>query len=658
MEKKKNVVEKVRLEYLYPNINNERRYHRLEKEPLLLFVANQEIIWDEQMQELVSEKSLIWKHNTRSELIEFDLELVQYWSNEVTEKIANYLEKNPLALPRFIQNHIVKIISGLLGEDIYYPYTGKFDGVYFNHDFDIRYFESTALHITTVSYHDKSRKNLKNYLNNQYEAKYKLAVFSSVLSNLLDRGVNLEEYKFSTIGEDGTYCSLNTSTSLKEIMDQAIGDMEYHYVREDGEEFSKEEILEYFDIRTLSDFFSRIMELSERDYYSSIVGSEGILNPEKLLPVMNKNFKVMGEYPKENLISVEELCQRMRQKLKKCKQETEIVVIERKIEQIKRLVGKLKEEETSISLDTLGEKLNELYQEIDSTVIANKRDFLQLLEAITKEAKASEEYGETPEDLSQELEESEVEESDRYDTLIQEDLIRRMGLVENQLIDLTEKMDSLEFLLENYLKNGGLNPLKTMSSEDIGEQKECIEEVLNRFETTTFGQKVRKRSILGNLRLGALGAVTLLGLTTMTTKGVKPLNLFQSTTLVDEALAKKNKIGKSLSKKENAREGKKPETDSEEKKTEIDMEEELREIIIQVINGEWGYGWNHGDERRERLEEAGYDSEYILYIRAWVNKIIGENISANDFEKMTEEGMPEINIEQYVKRKKTKKEMQ
>ena len=334
------------------------------------------------------------------------------------------------------------------------------------------------------------------------------------------------------------------------------------------------------------------------------------------------------------------------------------MVIERKIEQIKRLVGKLKEEETSISLDTLGEKLNELYQEIDSTVIANKRDFLQLLEAITKEAKASEEYGETPEDLSQELEESEVEESDRYDTLIQEDLIRRMGLVENQLIDLTEKMDSLEFLLENYLKNGGLNPLKTMSSEDIGEQKECIEEVLNRFETTTFGQKVRKRSILGNLRLGALGAVTLLGLTTMTTKGVKPLNLFQSTTLVDEALAKKNKIGKSLSKKENAREGKKPETDSEEKKTEIDMEEELREIIIQVINGEWGYGWNHGDERRERLEEAGYDSEYILYIRAWVNKIIGENISANDFEKMTEEGMPEINIEQYVKRKKTKKEMQ
>ncbi len=201
---------KIRIEYLFPNIENKRKLKWLENATFVRSAEDYEVVnftlseylyrfRKENIQYTNGQNQYIteevnkehyenWKKKSQSNIFDLDGETVRL-DNSILSSLADHLAQNPLELPYFLEQNAINIIGLFLGERI------LFSNMRLASSF--HYPEYELCHAQKISEEEYRRTN--------FEAKYKLSLFLSVIDELLKRGINLEEFSFVDLRDCSTY---------------------------------------------------------------------------------------------------------------------------------------------------------------------------------------------------------------------------------------------------------------------------------------------------------------------------------------------------------------------------------------------------------------------------------------------------------------------
>ncbi|MDE5540067.1 MAG: hypothetical protein K2J20_06235, partial [Bacilli bacterium] len=345
-----------RLAYFYQHVIREKDVYNFTFEEFKKFLvfANREQISEEEFRKMYE----IWSRGNVVDTLNLRTNRMN-WDNSLTYKIAVALEQNPEQLPFFIESQAVSILGSFLGDDRLYEYSKE---AYPNHEFKF-----------------PSQKAC-DYLKDNFWGKYRLSLFLSVVDNLLDLGVNLEEFTFFHLLDAQCFRNAkNAGLWNKDISN--LSDKPFR--RGDGTVFSKSQLSEFLNFTNLSEFLDRIIALIDLEYQYTFIASDMTIDSSKIIPISNFESYDMSMFPQENLISVKTLCQNMKHKLKTVALNTECEIIRRRIDEIKKALEQKADENDDYSL--LLNRIKDLYSEIAQLPEAARADLKAFLDAVVKE---------------------------------------------------------------------------------------------------------------------------------------------------------------------------------------------------------------------------------------------------------------------------------
>lgn len=605
----------IRLEHLFPNIHNERKYKWLENALLSRVISDGEISdftleeyidmmdcskttytnmqGEDVTEEVIKKHYQDWIHSPADFVYSLSSHPIE-WNNDITEKLAVCLSKNPLALPNFLNTQASDIIGLFLGQRALL----------------------SSVRLTKSFHYDTFWKNQERskdkYQWSNFDAKYKLSLFLSVLDNLLDLGVNLQEYQFRNLDCADSYHKLNSAGSWNELLRKMTINLESDYVRYDGLKISKESLLEYMDFSDLQEFLDKVVSLTEIEYYIDFIDEAVTLDPNHILPETN-SIRKMTDFPKENLVEIKTLCEKMKQKLKRVAFETETIICRRRIEDLEKMTSE-HTFETKVDYDAFLEEIEKLYRILVTLPLKDREELKQKLDQLTDD--------EMKEQLSSK--EKERQEKENWNA--------RVVSLEERMARTEEKVDSMEKVLLEYLKYGGKNPLHTKTSLSREEQIGIVKS----FSAKTTGEKFRKALLLSTLKAGVVGI--LVGTIFFHGNIERNFSKVSRSTYENEeiedseiTLPEEDELPGRITKPSKRELPEKviignPIDNASSEQTPLKTNEE---IILEILQGKWG----NDPEREESLRSLGYDYDLI---REWVNKIIDldGNISEQEYEKV------------------------
>lgn len=344
-----------RLEYLYPNITDLKRKEWLKNATFLITVNDSNILpltFEEYIQwgdlkkrlqiyntenknitkEVNKEDYETWK-KYGTELYNF-LYDTSYYDTNILHKIAVYLSKNPLALPHFIQKHALQIIGKMLQLD----------------ENCVDLYSETYLKERKEDFfkiYSCERKNGNvsegTYRINNFFGKYNLSLFLGVVEELLDLGINLKEYRFTSLKNSNTYKESESSDLWnKTIIENIKKERSEEYLRNDNIKIKPQELLDLLSFDNLDSFLEKVVCLTQREAVAYLIEDEYTIDPKEMFAFSDKEVykkKTMSIFPQEKLITVDALCQRIHQKLINVQIETRKVFLAEKVETLGNIIG-------------------------------------------------------------------------------------------------------------------------------------------------------------------------------------------------------------------------------------------------------------------------------------------------------------------------------
>lgn len=505
--KEKRVIENLfnmSLAYFFQHVIREKDVYNFTFEEFKKFFifANREQISEEEFRRMYE----IWLHGNVMDTLNLSVNRMN-WDNSLTYKIAVALDKNPQQLPFFIESQAVSILGSFLGDPRLYEYSKE---AYPNREF-------TFPHQMACE-----------YKKNNFEGKYRLSLFLSVVDNLLDLGVNLEEFTFFHLLD--AKCFRNASEAGLWNKDIAnLSDKPFR--RGDGTVFSKSQLSEFINFTNLSEFLQRIILLVDYEYQHILISSDMTIDSSEIIPISDFDYYDMSMFPQDNLISVKTLCKNMINKLRGVALNTELEINRRKknldsseiealstkceisvdpdmlrefiefllaknylhINQDNRLVvmGDLKEKSLTLAQDFLAEK--KLY---NSSSHPNYDDIVELIEryiSVIVNVNITNIFVDSAPDIQ--------EKDHLIGELVQkvDNLEKRQNSLEEKVEALSDELASFKEQILTYLETGQNKP----DLSKLSPQK--VTEIIKNIEVQSVGGKIRKRLLLMALALGMIG---------------------------------------------------------------------------------------------------------------------------------------------------------
>ena len=451
------------------------------------------------------------------------------------------------------------------------------------------------------------------YLN--FRAKYTLSLFLSVLDNLLDLGINLQEYKFTNLNKCTKYNQLNANVSWNEDIITSFKNP--YFIRCDGLKITQTELFDYIDFSDLEGFLDKIVNLTEVEYYSNFIEDANTINPKKILPIeILSDLDDMAYFSKQFLMDIKILCREMQKKLKKVAQETEIMLLNRKITALENRIKEVAEQDSNDSnlYASLVSEIEKLYEELMKLPSNGKKQMKEQLD---------QRLVNTDWKLKKEVDNSKKIEYSDNSVSQDEEIRKRLDVLEARMESTEKIINDMKNQFLEYLENGGNNPLKNLTGLSKEEQLKIVSE----FKPKTTGAKLRKKITLGILKLGLVGGIVAGSIALHdnleSNISMTPLGINQELQMpVSEPV-----IVKEIRVLQQPIIIKTTEQTSEDNLVEEPVmpgtynkrltEEETAKIVIEVIRGNWATG----KTRRELLTAAGYDYDYI---QSWVNDVLKE----------------------------------
>lgn len=371
--------ENIRLEYLYPNIDDKRMYDWLNDSEFDYYIVDSDIVklsFDELIEKTDYLSKIIvrtgfydkditeqckrefydnWCNLPYSNIGKLDYSFIEF-DNKLTYELSVYLASHPLKLPAFIQEQAIDIIGLFLGIP--------------SLNLDI----CMAEKFETKSFwmdQDFSEKEYRRYNN---MAKYRLSLFISVLNNLLDLGVNLSEYKFSDIQKNISYSKINVLEKWNEKLIKITE--EKGYIRCDGQRISRDKIIDLTNFTNLNEFFECILKIVQMEYQKSLIRDSKIPNPFEIRPVrptIDVGNIDISTFKEEQLVDVGKICTDMQRKIAKIAKNVELRILNRKLKDLKECII------DSTVDDTKKYDIVVLYKEIKGLDKKNRDIFLNRL---------------------------------------------------------------------------------------------------------------------------------------------------------------------------------------------------------------------------------------------------------------------------------------
>lgn len=600
---------KVRVEYLCANIENERKLKWLENAKWIRVAEDHEVVdlsFEEYLFRLRKENEKYtdyqneditfmkqqesynhWKERSHWDIFSLDGSSIR-WDNSIVHSLSTYLATHPLVLPYFLESNAINIVGLFLGESL------LFNSMALAPQFGYEEFKLW----------EKQPISKKDYLSNNFEAKYKLSLFLGVLDELLDLGVNLSEFSFVDLRKVNTFEETAEAPFWNEKLISTIDDSSYR--RCDGQTFGKQDLLGFILFHDLTSFLDSIMRLVDSEYYVQFIEEAVTMDPKKVVALPYFHTTSMDFIDRKDLVEIRGLCESLKEKIKRVASDSVTKVLYRKLEQIRAKVSKQEEKQTSALL----KEIEALYQEIVFSMSKDQEQLLELLKRV--------------------LEENNLKFSvDEKDTLsspekkVEEDMASRVKDLERRVEDLETRVSSLERQFLQYIKNGGPVPDGNM---DAVTREEVIRLILA-YKPITFQEKIRKSNALKILKVGTVGAILggLLFISGSSPKVLEGPATLQSTppVTVEDSISDKPEptpVAPTLEPVE--------ETPIEPTPEKVTLKP-LEEIVREVLRGNWG----NGQERREALEKEGYD---FVLIQSYVNYVKEKNVSLNKLRPIEE----------------------
>ncbi len=514
----------------------------------------------------------------------------QYWDDDLTRKLAEYMKKYPYCLPYFIQNNAIGIVQDFFCLPLYgAEYYGKY--------FDTKF---------------------RDGFSNEYEvtlkrAKKCLSIFIDIIDELLDLDVNLGELTFKDYDGSCNYASMDDLPFWNEKISSKFKN---GYTRLDGMFFPQDEMMKYFSFVDLNGFLTTIVKLTKtlnlrRDipFETDEIISQCTVLQKKLNQMMKKTLVQMIEESFDDLVAYCDIY--------KNDHETYYYLIE--------VLNRIKEQMLELILNT--SKLN-------STDIKKDLDTLYaILHKITDRkviaTSPSTQLQEWFDSLLDHLSFYQLRHLSNMDDLISRsaatpmlEIANTLRSHEKRLNDLETRVDDLENMISKYIVDG--TTPKNFESMIKKNRKKILWTIL-KYRTKNENEKNRKKKLLQTLKIGSLG-ILLCTLLTSSQGEPAPMNkpLLDGKPIENiisiEKIAKIPKPKPSTipststeSLEESIEQGTLPEPPSDDSKSVELTEQEIRlikELVLEVKSGDWG----DYPERKERLEAAGYNYHTIQTI--------------------------------------------
>lgn len=603
-------MEKIRVEYLLPNITSERKLKWLENAKLIRKARDCEIVnwnfseylyrlhrenykfttgsFNKDITDEVNQRDYEnWKVGNYFNIYQLNENSI-IWDKTVIDALGHYLINSPLALPQFLLENVVDIIGLFLGQRILYSSVGL--------DSQFRKGPYQLISASKISKEEYAQMNI--------EAKYRFTLFANVIKQLLDAEINLEEFIFVNVRAAQTYQELGMMSLWNKKIKMS------DYTRLDGISFSKEEVTNYFSFTTLTEFLDAIESLTETEYYIDFNEESMMLDPEKIKEFPKYPISDISYFGEENLISVKTVCETLKEQLNKVKKESEEKVLKRKLSTLRSKVAK---SEKTIDYSAVQLEMDMLFEEITTSAILNKEIYLRELKNMLKQL-----------GIQQTLDGQKELEINQKERTAQKGIEEQVQELNHRMNTLENRVNNLEKSLFEYIEHGGENPLKG----EVSLSKEEIIKLISEYHPTTKRANMRKKRLLTSLKIATLG--TMIG-------GMLFLNTSSSTPIpvVEEQIFPQQE--------ENQQEI--PSTVVPEKEEEIEKEllvtipesvtvinnnlKPVEEIVLEVIRGKWG----NEPDRSLKLTQAGYD--YII-IQGFVNQVLIDNIPITELRTIGE----------------------
>ncbi len=258
------------------------------------------------------------------------------------------------------------------------------------------------------------------------------------------------------------------------------------YRRSDGQSFNREEMLSFINFSTLSEFLTCIMNLVEEEYYIKFIEDAVTMNPEQVVVLPNYMTNDFSFIAKEDLVNVKDLCERFQYKLKTFAMETEVIILKRKLAELR---GALSEkEETTFDNKELRKQIEALYQEILALTTEKRKEIIQVLKQILENNNMSIDLEENNSQLdfsSKKKEEGTPCDSSNKSTSTLEEKVEELS---KKVENLEKRVTSLENSLKEYLEHGGVLP----NLDNANLFREEIIALIKEYRPTTMGAFFRK----------------------------------------------------------------------------------------------------------------------------------------------------------------------
>lgn len=578
---------KTRVEYVYPNMNSRMVesvshmgiFHRV---PFNGDIVN----WHEEdfSQHVFSTKYRNYRRweNWRKCANIYGLDLRELrWDDDMVSSLADYLCNNPDVVPYFIEKSTVDIIGLFMGAR---EFNTNSSGVLCED-------RPRDRRITDVMYTDANELRYTIF-----DAQRKFSLFVNVISRILDKGINLDEVKIVQVFSRDTYANSKGNSWF----DGLIFD---RFIRADGMRFTKEELTDVLSFVTLSDFFNCVEKIANLgSLLNFTLGEIPPLKTVKLGTILpdvfdfDKETYSIEDFGEENLVLISEVCNEMREKLARVKENAENIVLAKHIERLNEELNSKKEDVTEPDYSSFKDMIDSLFEEIVESTSQDKETHLNRLIDILKS-------------FGIEIVTADADKTDISALASQVDNIdRRLGVVEDDVA-------KIKNMLIEYLEYGGKNPLEG----EVPITREEVIRIVFEYKPSTMSARLRKISLLNNLKILAVGAALASTLTSSSVQNSSsmPMNL----TVPKEFPRVSQQIIIDTPRDED------PIVSTDPIKPNniivvADNLKPLEEVVLEVIIGKWG----NGEDRIQRLEEAGYDT---LTVQNNVNRMLLDGVSVN-----------------------------
>ncbi len=484
------------LEYLFPMIDDKRKYERLVHARIRPAVVRGDIrrilesrIKNSEMGLTEDEYRIAYapkyaydpesfiEHFSQEDGI-FLLQLTVEWNDSLLDRLADFIAKNPTSLPFFLQYNVLSIFGLMLG-----------NFCFFNEIYSI--LNTTSQQI----WWKNSYNDLNKYAHLNFLGKYRLSLFLAVIDRLLERKINLGSFHFTMLDYSTTFENISHGQPWFETILDFIP--EEGYQRLDGVVFSKEEVVELTSFDTLDGFLKSISKLVSKDHLYAY--NEGtMLDPKKIRPAKTEqkymNNQVLediyaDEFPADCKVNIQECCEAYREKLKNVNLIIHHDILNRELDRLRSAL-ELQKDRASADLSQLNSQFQAVYDKIKMLPSNLQTSLLDNINSLISQGKI---------DIVTEAAPS-IE--SRLANIEQ-----KIETFDKKITSLDVRVSSLEDAMKSiydYIENGTPLPAevsKFITKKDLGK--------LSFYPTKTKNATLRKAVVMGALLLNALPLLSL-----------------------------------------------------------------------------------------------------------------------------------------------------